>query len=65
VQRVLDILRPIFLGQRATIGSLKPVALPPDLSVSELATNEFLNNGLRLPSEKPSYYSSCKPQGNS
>jgi hypothetical protein len=65
VQRVLDILRPIFLGQRATIGSLKPVALPPDLSADKLATNEFLNNSLRLPSEKPSYYSSCKPQGNS
>jgi hypothetical protein len=65
VSRVLDILRPIFGGQRATIGSIKPVALPADLSADKLATNEFLNNGLRLPTEQPTYYSSCKPPGSS
>jgi hypothetical protein len=65
VQRVLDILRPIFLGQKSSVGSLKPVSVPSDLTAEKLATNEFLAPSLRLPNETPSYYSSCKPQGNS
>jgi hypothetical protein len=65
VQRVLDILRPIFLGQKSSVGTLRRVNVPSDLTAQKLATNEFLDPSLRLPSGEPSFYSSCEPQGNS
>lgn len=61
VQRVLDILRPIFGEQRdgGTLPGLKSVPVPAGLDAAALATNEFLDPSLRLPDTTPRYYSTC------
>lgn len=65
VQRVLDILRPIFSGQKVTVSGLRPAEVPANLDGPALATNEFLDPGLKLPDEETPYYSSCASSGTS
>lgn len=63
VQKVLDILVPIFTGQATVqIAGLKRLDMPPGLTAASLATNEFLDPALRLPSQPAPYYSTCTPR---
>jgi len=63
---MLDILRPIFTGQKASnISGLTRVDVPEDLKASSLATNEFLDADLTLPTQQSLYYSRCKPRESS
>jgi hypothetical protein len=41
VGRLLDILRPIYAGQKKD--------LPADLTAGDLATNEFIDAGIKIP----------------
>lgn len=59
VQKVLDILTPIFTGQKTTLPGLKRVDVPQGLNAAALATNEFLDPRLKLPAQPAPYYSSC------
>jgi ABC-type nitrate/sulfonate/bicarbonate transport system substrate-binding protein len=60
VDKVLNILKPIFTGQKTTgLPGLQRADIPQDLTADGLATNEFLDPTLRLPSKAPGYYSTC------
>jgi hypothetical protein len=60
IDKLLTLLVPIFTGQKAVpIPGLPRTDVPPGLTAGALATNEFLDPGVRLPGSPPGYYSTC------
>jgi hypothetical protein len=63
IDKLLTLLVPIFTGQKAVpIPGLRRTDVPPGLTARALATNEFLDPGIRLPGSPSAYYATCAPR---